>query len=145
MYGVWALGEALQRLGAGRIVKAGLVCVGGRRLLLLRKRGRDLLILPGGTIESGETPAEALDRELKEELGVMPSGVGFWDVFTSRAAFEPGVELEIHAFEGTLDGSPSARAEIAEIVWFDVDSDDENDLSPIIREQILPELRDRLA
>ncbi|MEE6168097.1 MULTISPECIES: SIR2 family protein [unclassified Mycolicibacterium] len=144
MYGVWALAEALQRLGAGRIVKAGLVAVDGRRLLLLRKRGRDLLILPGGTIESGETPAEALDRELKEELGVVASDVGFWDVFTSRAAFEPGVELEIHAFEGVLDGVPSARAEIADIVWFDLDSDDEHDLSPIIREQILPELRARL-
>lgn len=38
------------------------------RLLLVRKCGTQMFMLPGGKRESGETPLQALIRELDEEL-----------------------------------------------------------------------------
>lgn len=45
----------------------------GRVLLAQRPEGKDMAGLwefPGGKIEAGETPEEAIIRELKEELGI---------------------------------------------------------------------------
>jgi len=42
----------------------------GRRVLMVRPSYRDLLTLPGGSIEADETPATAACRELREETGV---------------------------------------------------------------------------
>ncbi len=52
---------------------AGLVLEGGR-LLVARRRAGDarggLWEFPGGAVEPGESPEEALARELREELGI---------------------------------------------------------------------------
>lgn len=46
------------------------VCVRDGRVLLCRGKGGDSTYLPGGHIEFGETGAQALVREIREELGV---------------------------------------------------------------------------
>jgi len=46
------------------------VCIAGGKVLLCRPREGGYSYLPGGHIEFGETGAEALAREVKEELGL---------------------------------------------------------------------------
>lgn len=73
--------QPLATPGASRpahlFVVAGIHIVNGRLLLARRPLTGDLpglWELPGGKVEPGETPAEALVRELAEELGVVAVG-----------------------------------------------------------------------
>lgn len=64
------MGDASPRL----LVAAGLVWLGPRRVLLQRRpqtaaHGAGRLEFPGGKVERGEAPADALARELVEEWG----------------------------------------------------------------------------
>ena len=64
------MGERSPRL----IVAAGLVWLGPQRVLLQRRppgasHGAGRLEFPGGKVERGEAPADALARELEEEWG----------------------------------------------------------------------------
>jgi 8-oxo-dGTP diphosphatase len=55
------------------VVAAAVVVEGGRVLLTQRKAGTHLAgawEFPGGKVEAGEDPREALRRELREELGI---------------------------------------------------------------------------
>jgi 8-oxo-dGTP diphosphatase len=55
--------------------------------ILLGKRAAGQLLypdawdLPGGHLEAGESPDEALIRELKEELGIVPTRFAQLDIF----------------------------------------------------------------
>lgn len=56
------------------VVAVALIAPDGRVLLQQRAPGRSMAGLwefPGGKIESGETPEQALVREVEEELGVL--------------------------------------------------------------------------
>src|SRR5579872_5381568 len=64
-------GRVLSRLLL--VVAAALVDGDGRVLICQRPQGKQLAGLwefPGGKVEDGETPEDALVRELKEELGI---------------------------------------------------------------------------
>lgn len=124
--------------------KIGLITLRSGQLLLCRKRyGTSKWILPGGCIESGETPETCLRRELHEELGdVSVSALEYLGVYEDRAAHDnPDIikTVEIQLYRGELHGAPSPASEIAELTWFGPESPEET-LSPILRNKILPDL-----
>ena len=123
--------------------KVGLLVLRDNRILLCRKRqGTQLLILPGGKFDPGETSMQCLERESREELGavsaVSPEYLGTYEY----EAADPGKTLRIELWRGELDGQPEAQSEIAELVWFSP-SDDRAALSPMLRDVILPDLSRR--
>jgi 8-oxo-dGTP diphosphatase len=74
------------------LVVAGVFVRGGRLLLARRPAGRawaGLWEFPGGKVEEGETPEDALVREWREEMDVTPVGLTPWR-FATGAGAAPG-------------------------------------------------------
>jgi 8-oxo-dGTP pyrophosphatase MutT (NUDIX family) len=127
------------------INKAGVLIIRENRFLLCRKiKGTNKLILPGGGIESGETPQDCIIRETHEELGanVQIQRLKYLGTYEDKAAFDdPSINktVQIILFQGNIKGNPVPSSEISEILWFGPDSET-NQLSEIIKNKILPDL-----
>ena len=124
--------------------KAGLLYLEDGRILLCRKKHTtSLLILPGGSLEPGETAEECLRRECREELGeVELKDLHYLGDYESPAAGEDGKTVRIELYAGQLEGTPTAHSEIQELVWFGP-RDDAARLAPSLRNVIFPDLRRR--
>ncbi len=129
-----------------RIAAACLLDEAGR-LLLVRKRGTQAFMLPGGKHEPGETSVQALLRELGEELDLhLPSSaltpLGH---FQAKAANEPDMRVEAHVFIAALPHAVQPAAELEELAWLDPAGAYPHHLAPLLREQVLPALLARLS
>ncbi|MEE4103973.1 NUDIX domain-containing protein [Pseudomonas viridiflava] len=128
-------------------IAAALLIAPDGKTLLVRKRGTQAFMQPGGKIEPGEAAAMALARELKEELGLIidPQQAAFLGKFTAPAANEPGFEVQCHLFEVMTDAQAIPAAEIEEVIWVGTQTDVELHLAPLTRDLILPLYRQRQA
>ncbi|AVX26637.1 NUDIX hydrolase family protein [Pseudomonas syringae pv. atrofaciens] len=122
-----------------RIAAALLIGADGRTLLV-RKRGTQAFMQPGGKIEPGEPAPQALARELEEELGLIvdPAQAVFLGEFTAPAANEPGFAVNCQLYEVRTDAQAVPAAEIEEVLWVDADSHAGLQLAPLTRDLILP-------
>ena len=85
----------------------------GRALLLVKSSYRAEWNFPGGSVQPGEAPVAAAQREMEEEIGLssytlVPAGgaSGMWD----------GRRDQVHFFELHLDRMPELRLDNREIV-----------------------------
>lgn len=127
------------------VVAALLVDPDGRALMV-RKRGTDRFMQPGGKPEDGETGAEALSRELEEELGLLipPSELSFVGQFVTAAANEEDTLLYADVFDAPIVTSTVAvRAEIEELLWVDPANPGYIELAPLSSDELLPLLAAR--
>ncbi|MFE4170744.1 (deoxy)nucleoside triphosphate pyrophosphohydrolase [Streptomyces sp. NPDC056909] len=103
-----------------RVVVAGAVCDRGRLLAARRSAPPELAgrwELPGGKLEPGEGPEQALVRELREELGVETQPVeripGEWPL-------KPGYVLQVWTAR-LLSGEPLPLEDHDELRWLGPD------------------------
>ncbi len=90
------------------------------RLLSTRSRGKDRYYIPGGKREAGETDAQTLLREIKEELTVDldPASLEYAGTFEAPAHGHPaGVLVRMTCYWARYTGQLQPAAEIAEVVW----------------------------
>lgn len=129
------------------VVAAGVLIEGGRVLLTQRRSGTHLAgawEFPGGKVDPGEDPREALRRELAEELGIDARAGEILDVTFHRYE-EAGKAVLLLFFEATrAAGSPDPRAlEVAAFRWATkVDLDPEH--FPPADVEVLKKVRGRL-
>ncbi|MES4902430.1 MULTISPECIES: NUDIX hydrolase [unclassified Streptomyces] len=64
--------EQVQRMARPRMAAGALFCDAQDRVLLVRPSYKPMWEVPGGYIETGESPLSACRREVEEELGITP-------------------------------------------------------------------------
>lgn len=105
------------------IVAAGIIVREGRVLLTQRKAGAHLEGLwefPGGKLELGEDPRDALARELAEELGVDAAVGDVVEVTFHRYDADAKAVLLLFFSATLLPSSPEPRAlDVAAFEWVD--------------------------
>lgn len=97
-----------------------LALVRDRRVLMVVARGRDVLYLPGGKIDPGESAREALLRECREELGIRIDESTIEDMFTVlvQAHGEPdGRLVSMTVYRAETADEPRPTGEIDSLHW----------------------------
>lgn len=121
---------------AGIIIKNG-------ALLVLRSKGKDTFYAPGGKLDSGETPEQALCRELQEEVSitVKEDDLTLFGRFEAPAHDKDGITLVMDVFfVNDYSGEVVASNEIEECQWVDSSNVDDIAISTIFRNEVFPRL-----
>ena len=117
-------GLKLVSVGLGIVVSNGLI-------LICRRRSNDSFggywEFPGGKIEPGESPAECVRRELREELDIQVTPIQVLDVIEHEY---PKARVRLHPFLCRHDSGEPMAISAAEFLWVS---------PPALREYRFPE------
>ena len=110
------------------------------RVLLVRKRGTQAFMQPGGKRDDGESDVATLTREIDEELGcrVIAQSACPLGMFDCAAANEPGFRVQAAVYAVEVEGDANPRAEIDEMIWADPAALPDVLLAPLTRDHVLP-------
>ena len=121
-------------------VSAAVVVDAHGRALVVRKHGAAVFQQPGGKPDPGETPLDAVVREVAEETGIVADPAEFEPLgrYADAAANEPGHVVVADAYLLRVAvGAASAAAEIAELRWIGEDDVDATPLAPLSRNHLI--------
>lgn len=103
------------------IDKLAFIELQNRKVLETKSRGKDTWYIPGGKREEGESDAEALIREIKEELSVDidPRSMVLYGVFEAEAHGKAvGTIVRMTCYMATYTGDLKPNAEVEMMDWF---------------------------
>jgi len=105
---------------ARKLVVAGLIVGDDGRILITQRRADQALggrwEFPGGKVEPGEAPVDALVRELREEIGVTVSVGRIWDVlFHAYPEFD--LVMLVYVCRILAGTGPPRAVEVADLAW----------------------------
>lgn len=106
------------------IDKLAFIELQNKKLLVTLSKGKDTWYIPGGKREAGESDAQALIREVREELAVdiEPSSLKLYGVFEAPAHGKPeGTMVRMTCYTGSFSGTLVPSAEIAQLDFFGYD------------------------
>lgn len=120
------------------------------QLLLVRKQNTRKWMLPGGKLDVSETPEQALERELQEELQITIDTASLVPLgfYRAVAANEADTMVQAHVFQAPLPEASAITiaAEIAALQWMDLTTAlQDADVAPMVREHVIPALRQALT
>jgi 8-oxo-dGTP diphosphatase len=119
-------------------VVAGLIGENGKLLVCQRRRGDRFELMwefPGGKLQTGETPAEALVRELREELGV--DAVVGAEVFRARHRYaEMSEAIELIFFAVAAERAATRNIVFERMEWRTPETLSELNFLPADRELV---------
>lgn len=124
------------------IHKAAGILIRDRALLVERSRDKDFFIAPGGSIESGETAAQALVRELMEEfqIEVAEANLSVFGTFRAAAAGQEDKVVEMEVFMvNHWKGEPTPDNEVEELRWVNSQTTD-IPIGSIFEHEVIPRL-----
>jgi mutator protein MutT len=127
------------------IYKASGVILKDRKVLVERSYGKEFFIHPGGKIESGETPKQALVRELMEEfqIKVEEADLEFFGKYSAPAANSPEVDVHMDIFMvKKWDGEIIPDSEVEEMRWLTSDVPTDIKIGSIMERETLPKLKE---
>lgn len=90
------------------------------KLLAVRSAGKTAWYIPGGKREPGETDAETLIREVKEELNVelLPDSIRLYGVFEGPAHGKAeGTVVRLSCYTADYTGVLTPSSEVEELRW----------------------------
>lgn len=126
------------------IHKAAGVIIKDRKILVVKSNRNDYFIAPGGKIEIGESPQQALIRELKEELQIVVSDFDLFEfgTFTHPAAGKNDkiVCMEVFIVKNWI-GDINPDHEIIQTLWLSSIDPNNIEVGSVIKHEIIPRLK----
>ncbi|RZF29754.1 NUDIX domain-containing protein [Paraburkholderia sp. UYCP14C] len=120
------------------IVKCAAAIIHEKSLLLTRKQGTETFISPGGKPFLGESYADCLSREVREELNVEVGKQTYLGLFTGTSTFEK-MPIEMHVYLVEIAGEPQPGMEIDELIWYRSDNPTQDlKIGSIFRDAVIP-------
>ena len=117
------------------LIGVGAVVFGASNEILLIKRGKaphyGRWMVPGGTLEWGETLEAAAIREVREETGINIEIETFVEIIEAMAPGEDGFHFVIMDYAArAVSGILAPNSDALDAVWAPLDSLDRYDLTP---------------
>lgn len=142
-------GERIGRAGKIRLgCSAVLLDQSGTNVLLTRRTDNGAWCLPGGSIDPGETVAEACEREVREETGLEVRVARLTGVYSNRdrlVVYPDGNRVQVVALNFLVEyrgGEPRPSRETSEVRFWPIDQAVQMDLFDGHAERIRDALSD---